>query len=497
MLHRSARYALTLILLSLGDYAAAEQSRSALADAAQQRNAALLGQLIQQGADVNAAQVDQMTALHWAVYHEDVSSAKLLVAAAADVNAVNRYGVTPLSLACAGGDTALVELLLEAGADPAAALPGGESPLMTAARTGRVGPVRALLARGVNVDAAERGGQTALMWAAAEGHHEVVDALLEAGADFRTPLATGFTPLFFAVREGRIDVTRRLLAAGADVNAVMDAKKQVRKGPGDGIAPLILAVENGHFDLAVVLLEAGADPNDQRSGYTALHTLTWVRKPKRGDEDDGDPSPSGSGKLTSLQFVAELVRFDLDLDARLKRGPGGRGRLSKVGATPLLMACETADLPLIKLLVQLGADPSITNADGCTALIAAAGLGQDGRGEEAGTEEEALETVQYLLALGADVNAVDKQGQTAMHGAAYKSAPSIIERLAESGADVAIWNQPNRFGWTPLHLAHGYRPGNYRPSPETIEALQRAMRAAGVSPPRKIVPPEGPDQYAN
>jgi ankyrin repeat protein len=472
-------------------------SDSPLADAAQRQQSDLVGRLLEQSSDVDAPQVDAMTALHWAVYHADVAMAKLLVDAGANTNAANRYGVTPLSLACLSGEPAVVEMLLDAGADPTVNLPGGETTLMTAARTGRLGPVRALLDRGVDVDASLPGGQTALMWAAAEGHVEVVDALIEAGADFRAQTATGFTPLFFAVREGRIDVVRRLIAAGVDINDGMQPKKRVRKGPAEGISPLILAVENGHFELAVVLLQAGADANDQRSGYTPLHTLTWVRKPKRGDDDDGDPSPIGSGKLTSLQFVTELARFDVDFNARLKRGPAGRGRLSKVGATPFLMACETADLPLLQLLVQHGADPSIANVDHCTPLMAAAGIGQDGRGEEAATEDEALQVVEYLLALGADVNAVDQHGQTAMHGAAYKSVPRIVHLLAQRGADVAIWNRANRFGWTPLHLAHGFRPGNFKPSPETIEALEQVMLAAGITPPEKLAPPAAPDQYAN
>ncbi len=490
----TAKLVLIVILLLHGSVVTAADSP--LADAAQRQQTDRVQQLLHNGSDVEAAQVDRMTALHWAVYHDDVPSVKLLIQAGANVNATNRYGVTPLSLACMNGETAVVNLLLDADADPSLSV-AGEPPLMTAARTGQIGPVRALLSRGVDVNAAQFKGQTALMWAAAEGHLEVVNALLDAGADFRTPIDTGFTPLFFAVREGRADVVRRLLTAGTDVNEVMQPTKRIRKGPTAGISPLILAVENGHFDLAVMLLQAGADPNDQRSGYTALHTLSWVRKPKRGDDDDGDPSPTGSGKLTSLQFVEELCRFDVDLNARLKRGPAGRGQLSKIGATPLLMACETADLPFVKLLVDLGADPSIANADDCTPLMAAAGIGQHGRGEEAGTEEEAFETVEYLLSLGADVNAVDKNGQTAMHGAAYKSVPSIVHLLAASGAEVAIWNRPNRYGWTPLHLAHGYRPGNFRPAPETIEALSQVMQAAGVSPPASIVPPTGTDRYAN
>src|SRR5262249_15053531 len=145
------------------------------------------------------------------------------------------------------------------------------------------------------------------MWAAADGHVDVVTALLAAGADFRTPLASGFTPLLFAAREGRTDVVRTLLKAGADVNEAMQPKKSAFKGPKAGTSALLMAVENGHFELAVALLEAGADPNDQRSGCGALHMLSWVRKPNRGDSEDGDPPPIGSGNLTGLDFVKKMV----------------------------------------------------------------------------------------------------------------------------------------------------------------------------------------------
>jgi uncharacterized protein len=221
---------------------------------------------------------------------------------------------------------------------------------MIAARTGRPGPVKSLLARGARVNARERRGQTALMWAAAEGNAEVVEVLLKAGADFRSPLASGYTPLFFAVREGRANVVRTLLKAGADVNEAMQLMKSSNRSPARGTTPLILAVENGHFELAVALLEAGADPNDQRSGFTALHTLTWVRKANRGDEESGDPVPIGSGNLSSLQLAEKLVDHGADVNARLKRGSSGRGVLSRNGATPFLLAAMTADVPYLIML---------------------------------------------------------------------------------------------------------------------------------------------------
>jgi len=432
---------------------------------------------------VNAAQVDGMTALHWAVYQDDLETAKTLVEAGADVNTANRYGVRPLSIACTNGNAGLVEILLDAGADANTTLRGGETVLMTASRTGKIGPVKALLAHGANVDSKEKNDQTALMWAAAEGHVEVVNTLIDAGADFRTPLRSGFTPLFFAVREGRTEVVQLLLRAGLDVNEVMRPKRRWGKGPRPGTSPLALAVENGHFELAVALLEAGADPNDQRSGFTPLHIMTWVRKPNRGDGPDGDPAPQGSGKLSSLQFVRELVERGADVNARLKRGQSGRGVLNRTGATALLLAAKTADVPLIRLLLELGADPHIANADNCTPLMAAAGIGTRAPTEEAGTEPEAIAAVKLLLKLGADVNHVDDNGETAMHGAAYKSFPKVVQLLADNGAQIEVWNRKNKYGWTPLLIAEGHRVGNFKPSFETVAAIHRVMQAAGVTPP--------------
>ncbi len=418
-----------------------------------------------------------MTALHWAAHRDDFEAARLLVDAGADVKAANRYGVTPLSLACVNGNGPLVELLLGAGADPNTKLRGGETVLMTASRTGKPAAVRALLARGAEVDARERRGQTALMWAAAEGHAAVVEDLLKAGADFRTPLPSGFTPLSFAVREGRAEVVRILLKAGADVNEAMRPRKAAGRSPARGTTPLILAVENGHFELAVLLLDAGANPNDQGSGFTALHTLTWVRKPNRGDDESGDPPPIGSGNITSLDLAGRLVRHGADVNARLERGASGRGVLKRVGATPFLLASMTADVPLMKALLGLGADPKLPNADHCTPLMAAAGVGCLATEEEAGTEDEAIDAVKLLLSLGNDPNAVDDNGETAMHGAAYKNLPKVVQLLADEGAKVEVWDRKNKYGWTPLEIAEGHRPGNFKPSPETAAAIHRVMPA--------------------
>src|SRR6185503_10153434 len=403
--------ALVVLMFGLAGAAPAAETPT-LADAAERGNISLVRTLLDARADVNAAQVDGMTALHWAVYREDLETSRLLVRAGANVNAVTRYGVPPLSLACTNGNPGLVALLLDAGADANASLPGGETVLMTAARTGNLDAVKALLAKGANPNAKERSDQTPLMWAAAEGHTAIVQALVASGADIRATLTSGFTPLFFAVREGHIEVTRALLKAGLDVNETLRApagpQREVNnasyKPVGKGTSPLLMAVQNGHFELAIALVDAGADPNDRRTGFTPLHTLTWVRKPDASDS--GDPSPIGSGRLTSLEFVRALKERGADVNARLPKGaprpPNTASRVGTAGATPFLLAADRADAALMRVLIEMGADPLLPNLDHTTPLMAAAGLGTTAPLEEAGTEPEALEAVRLLLDRGGD-----------------------------------------------------------------------------------------------
>jgi ankyrin repeat protein len=458
-----------------------------LADAAENRDAAAVAALLKTKADPNVAQTDGMTALLWASYHDDLATAQLLINAGANVKASNRYGVTALTLACTNGDGPLVKLLLDKGADPNNVQNGGVTALMTASRTGRLDVVQALLASNANVDAKERRGQTAIMWAAAEGHADVVDALIEAGADYKTPLNSGFTPLAFAARNGRIGVARRLLDAKVDVNEAMTQARGGRNMPAKNTSPLLLAMENGHFELAAILLEAGADPNDMRTGFAPLHAMAWIRKPEKGDNDSGTPPPTGSGKLTSLQFVHKLVERGANVNLRKKSDGGGRLRISVKGTTPFLCAAATADVDYMKTLLELGADPTIQNFKDQTALMMAAGIDEKPEGDGPGAQAEHLAAVTFLLDLGdargQDINATDKNGETAMHAAAYKSLPEVIELLDKRGADINIWAQKSKQGRTPLSIAQGYRPGNFKPSFETVATIKKLMIAHGVAPP--------------
>ena len=188
--------------------------------------------------------------------------------------------------------------------------------------------------------------------------------------------------------------------------------------------------------------------------------------------------------MSSVQFIKKVVAHGADLNARLKNGKGGPGLWNKVGATPFLMAAATADTVYMRLLLEMGADPKLGNDDNCTPLMVACGIGvgSAAANEVAGEEPEVLEAAQMLLDLGADVNAVDANGETAMHGAAYKNLPKVVQFLADKGAKIEIWNQKNKYGWTPLLIAEGHRPGNFKPSAETIAALHQVMLAAGVTP---------------
>ena len=461
-----------LLGLSLGVAGRAVLAESvSLVDAVKSGNIAAARALLAKAVDVNVAEGDGTTALHWAAEIDDLQIAEALLKAGATAQVANRYGMTPLHLAATNGNAAMIERLLAAGADPNAALPEGETVLMTAARTGNPDAVTVLVARGANVNAKEaRKAQTPLMWAAAENRAAAIRVLASAGADIHAVSAGKFTPLLFAVRGGHIDATRALLDAGADVNERM----------ADGMSSLVLALYNAHFELAAFLLERGADPKAAAQGWTALHQIAWSRRPNRGFNLPG-AVPTGS--LDSLELVKRLVARGADVNARMTKEPrdGNRNMLNRIGSTPFLMAAKTADVPLMRALLESGADPTLKSADGTTAMMVAAGVGVYGPGESPGTAEEALAAVKLAYEVGGgDVNDANKDGETALHGAVYRGgAVPVIQFLVDKGARLDVYNKKR---WTPLFAAEGvvYASSGIRRYPDAAALLRKLMLERGI-----------------
>jgi ankyrin repeat protein len=476
---RVSGFVFVAFLLSLGASLVADVT---LLEAVKSGDVATVKALLQAKADGNSAENDGTTALHWAVRRADAVTVDLLLKAGAKVGAANRYGITPLYLASANGDAVTVTRLLDAGASPNTALPDGETVLMTAARTGTVAVIKALVARGANVRARERRkGQDALMWAAAENNAAAVTALIEAGADRDGRSQSGsFTPFLFAVRGGHLGSSRALLDAGVDVN----------QGLSDGTSALVLAVMNAHYELAGVLLERGANPNADAQGWTALHQIAWSRRHNAGFNL---PGPVQTGNLDSLDLVRQLVKRGANVNARTTKEPrdGNRNMLNRLGSTPFLMAAKNDDVPMMRVLLEVGADPSLTTNRGTTALMVAAGVGIWAPGENPGTHEEALAAMKLALEVGGGaVNDVDMDGETALHGAIYRGGNiSAIQFLIDKGAKLDVRNAK---GWIPLTVADGveYTPAVLKRYPEAAALLRKAMRDRGLAVPEGTHSPE-------
>lgn len=457
--------------------AAAGAADLRLVDAAKRGDLAEVRSLLAKKADPNTPSPDGSVALHWAVQNEDAAMVDLLLRSGAGVSATNRYGITSLYLACTTGNAGILSSLLDAGANPHFAI-GGETPLLCAARTGNTEALRVLLARGADVKAREPAkGQTALMWAAAENNAPAIKLLIEAGADVQTRTPGGFTALLFAVRGGHIDAVRALLEGGGKVDEALP----------DGTSALVLATINAHYELAALLLDKGANPNADAQGWTALHQIAWSRRHNAGFNL---PGPVATGNLDSLDLVRKLVRAGADVNARQTKEPrdGNRNQQNRIGATPFLLAAKSADVPLMKVLLESGANPALKTANGTTPLMVAAGVGIWAPGENPGTHDEAFAAVKLLLDLGADVQAVDDNGDTATHGAVYRGgAVRVIQLLADHGAPL---NVVNKKGWMPVTAADGveYTPAVLKRYPEAAALLRRLMRERGLAVPESTQP---------
>jgi ankyrin repeat protein len=467
-----------------GIFAATEDVR--LVTAAQKRDSAAVRQLLKQGANVNASQPDGATALAWAAHWDDQTIADLLLASGANANAANELGMTPLMLASINGSGAMVDKLLKAGANASLARTTGETALLLAARVGSSDVVKALVAHGADVNAKTRFGDTALMFAAAEKHPEVSRILLELGGnvsaqtqiikktgkgmtapsdnepapllvnknqaiavaqlpkdgDYDPPRPEGgFTPLLHAAVSGDIESVRLLVAAGADVN----------QAAGDGATPLIVSIVKHHEDIALFLLEKGADPNVAEPGYTALHCAAVTGQMAVAKALLARGADANAGVTMPLRLSAAFIPYNPDLVA---------GRLSQVGATPYMQAAKAVNVPMMRLLVEAGANPRLVAKDGTSAIMLAAGLGKRSLTDMfafvqyySWDEPRAIETIAAAIELGGDVNAANKFGETALHGAVYHSATKVMQFLIDKGARI---NAVNWADQTPLRAAQGH-----------------------------------------
>jgi ankyrin repeat protein len=512
-LWRLAGLGATSLLLAANLKAADPDVR--LVTAAQQQDRAAVRTLVKQGADVNGARADGVTALLWAAHFGDLEMVDLLVAAGARVNQGDDHGVTPLSRASENADLRLVQRLLTAGANPNVAQTSGLTPLMIAANTGNVPVVRALLASGADVNAATKESKVnALMYAVAQPHPEVVRTLIEARADVRVSSAKGLTPLLYAARNGDVPVARLLIEAGAGVN-----------DPGtDGVHPLALSLVYGHADLGMFLLERGADPNLGMEGIKPLHAAAgnvglwledWYRKHNInsafGSSGFGGNIPAGR----RVGLIKELIARGAEVNARTTTSamfmgyigyptkgafePFSCGTGDVRGATPLWIASYQAnggagialdfgqgpDAPapmpnrvdpaveVIRTLLASGANVDQATVDGTTPLMVAAGLGratfQPGlqRGRRSTSGEEAVKT---LLDAGANINASNEADFTAIHGAAFRGLNEIIEILVQRGANI---NARDYRGRTPYRLAEGSKQSfQFQAYPQTAEFIK-------------------------
>jgi ankyrin repeat protein len=539
---------LALILSAALTSSLAASGPSDIADAAQAKNAVAVKELLKKGADVNAAQGDGMTALHWAALNGDADVAQMLLYAGANVGAKTRIGgYTPLHLAAQIGNASVIAPLVAAGAQVGAATATGTTALMQAAHSGSTESVRILLENGADPNAKETAnGQNALMFAAASDRLDVVKMLLSRGADINatsrvedfssiatssevdqngvpraapTPQAGvkdvpgvtrpfnyneligkhgGLSAMHFAARQGAIATTEALLAAGADVN---------QRCAGDQTTPIIVAAVNGHFDLVSLLLDKGANPNlVSEAGMFPLYAVVNVQWQPRSFY----PQPRAylQQKTDYLTLMKKLLDKGADPNARIYRKPWFTEynfellRTDDSGATAFWRAAWGADIAAMKMLIERGADPNIrtmkiaargnfqggtrggadvdpsgrppmaTGGPGATPLIAVAGTGYS-EGFAGNAHRYAptglFAAVKYLVEeVGADVNAEDEDGNTAVHNAASRGDTEMILYLVSKGADV---KKVNRRGQTTVDMANG-PVQRTQPYPETIKLLE-------------------------
>jgi ankyrin repeat protein len=444
------------------------------------QRAASLEMIAKKSADVNAAETDGSTPLLWAANLNDADLVTRLLKAGANPNVRNQLGSTPLGEAAFNANTEMIRALLDAGADPNGAGADGQTPLMLIARTANVEGAKLLLAKGANPNAREsQRGQTALMWAAASSQGPMMRELLAAGAeadaksdvDLMTPLVSaepraqprppgGMTAMLFSVREGCLDCVKALIEKGAGINLP----------DPEGVTPLISAVFNAHFDVAKYLVDSGADINRwDWWGRTPLYLAVDYNTLPHGGRAD-QPSLD---ETQPLDLIRILLEKGANPNAQLKLFPPFRATgndrgldgMLTIGTTPLLRAAKAQDAPAIKLLLEHGAIIDLPNSQGMTPTLAASGMGStdaDTRGNylAADIQDRCIASLELLLAHGGSLNGhAGRLQQVPLHGAAFWGWNQVVEYLLSKGADI---NAADSRGFTAVDYAMGRAGGNSR-----------------------------------
>src|SRR3954465_5071875 len=504
-------FAVVFCLTAAGTAAAADDTLAGLIQAGN-RDAALKS--IAAGADVNAAQGDGTTPLHWAVYKIDAELARALLARGAKPDVLNSYGSSPLTEAVKVANARLVGMLLDAGSNVEVPNREDQTALMLAARAGSVDVAELLVRHGANVNAKEKWrGQTALMWAAAARSPELTRFLIKHKADVNArALANdwpsqmtgeprnqyrptgGLTPLLYAARSACTDCVQALLDAGADPN---------RPSP-DGVTPLMVAIDNFAFDTAKLLFERGANPHLwDWWGRTALYTAIDMNTYSLDAYTERTGPPIVTTKTTALELAQLFLRDGVNPNTQLNMHRPGRGgnsgryadEIITTGATPMLRAAASQDSEAVRLLLAHGGRIDVPNVMGVTPLMAAAGLGMEPspRFDPGAKDVQArsIATLEILLGAGADGNArttdapsrtarmgrsstlPEQGGQSALFGAVQWAWPRVVRYLIDHGAEVAIKDDRRV---SPRDAATG-RAGikDNRPSPEVAKILRTAL----------------------
>ena len=413
-------------------------------------------QMIDQSDDINLADMDGATPLHWAVQRDNTDIVIKLLQSGADPDLANPYGVTPLWLACTNRNFAIIEKLLSSGANPNAVLGTNESVLMNCVRTGTTLAIEPLIEAGAEVNHPEsEKGQTALMWAVASKFPDITRLLIKHGAATDARSSSGYTPLLFAVSSGDIESAQLLIEAGVSVNETL---------PEYGNA-LVLAAASGHDEMALFLIRSGADIQSEDSwGLTPLHYAV------RGGLSLLDGVIYDAAYRTrprsSIELASTLLEAGADPDRQIKKnrmlGPDGTPFLME-GATPFLLAAAATDIPMMQLLMKYKADIHKSTSENVTPFMAATQAACTGTcayqegGNVASKQdvEKALNAVRFLMEQGVDVNHADNKGRTAMHIAAFTGSDPVVQFLADHGARVDV---KNLYGETPWSMASGMSP---------------------------------------